>query len=186
MTEDEAFLDGSRCSGNDDNDSMVQSLLDREERCLLALAPPVPDGIDEWRPLVADTGFVRRSSVLARGAPLHRIAQRQAWQRFPRDLYDPRTLALAALEAVVSRQEMQDGALTDLAAAVDEALCPVASRVSPLPSPVLRLSPSPSRCPPLLLAPLTTLRPRTTTAPLSSWARSSTTAQDGMTAPTEA
>ncbi|MGY5079229.1 hypothetical protein ACWIGX_19410 [Streptomyces nigrescens] len=113
MTENEAFLGGSRCSGNDDIDSMVQSLLDREERRLLASAPPVPDGIDEWRALVADAGFVRRSSVLARGAPLHRIAQRQAWQRFPHDLYDPRTLALAALEAVVSRQEMEAEATTE-------------------------------------------------------------------------
>ncbi|MEU5810790.1 multiple cyclophane-containing RiPP AmcA [Streptomyces sp. NPDC047718] len=33
------------------------------------------------------------------------VDQRQAWQRFPHGLYDRRRLALAALEAVVSRQE---------------------------------------------------------------------------------
>lgn len=90
-----------------------QCLLDREERRLLDAASDVSDGVDEWRALVADAGFVRRSSVLARGAPLHRIDQRQAWQRFPRGLYDPRTLALIALEVVVSRQEMEAEATTE-------------------------------------------------------------------------
>ncbi|UQA90514.1 hypothetical protein [Streptomyces halobius] len=113
MTEHKAFLDGSNRAEDHDFDPMVQALLDREERRLLASAPPVPDGIDEWHALVAEAGFVRRSSVLARGAPLHRIDQRQAWQRFPRDRYDPRTLALAALEAVVSRQEMEAEATTE-------------------------------------------------------------------------
>lgn len=65
-------------------------------------------------------------------------------------------------------------------------LCPVTSRVSPLPSPVLRLSPPPSRCPPLQPAMATALRPRTKAAPPSSWARSSTTAPDGMTVATGA
>ncbi|MBW8699070.1 hypothetical protein MBT84_05675 [Streptomyces sp. MBT84] len=92
---------------------MVQALLDREERRLLVSVPAVSDGVDEWRALVAEPGFVRRSSVLARGAPLHRINQRTAWQRFPQGLYDPRTLALAALEAVVSQQEMEAEATTE-------------------------------------------------------------------------
>ncbi|MFG2977786.1 hypothetical protein ACGFYY_32940 [Streptomyces sp. NPDC048331] len=112
MTGNKAFLHGSARAG-DDFDSMVQALLDREERRLLASPSAVPDGVDEWRALVAEVGFVRRSSVLARGAPLHRIDQRQAWQRFPDGLYDPRTLALAALEAVVSRQEMEAEATTE-------------------------------------------------------------------------
>ncbi|MET9078593.1 hypothetical protein ABZX95_42205 [Streptomyces sp. NPDC004232] len=113
MTEHKAFLTGLDCAEGDDCDSMIQALLDREERRLLASASTVPDGVDEWRALVAEAGFVRRSSVLARGAPLHRIDQRQAWQRFSRGLYDPRTLALAALEAVVSRQEMEAEATTE-------------------------------------------------------------------------
>ena len=113
MAEHKAFFDGSDRAEEDDCDSMIQALLDREERRLLASASTVPDGVDEWRALVAAVGFVRRSSVLARGAPLHRIDQRQAWQRFPRGLYDPRTLALAALEAVVSRQEMEAEATTE-------------------------------------------------------------------------
>ncbi|MCZ1012331.1 hypothetical protein [Streptomyces lydicus] len=113
MTEHKRFPDGFDHAEEDGCDPMIQALLDREERRLLASASAVPDGVDEWRALVAEVGFVRRSSVLARGAPLHRIDQRQAWQRFPRGLYDPRTLALAALEAVVSRQEMEAEATTE-------------------------------------------------------------------------
>ncbi|MFH8790927.1 hypothetical protein [Streptomyces roseoverticillatus] len=112
MTERNVSLGSTGCA-EDDIDSMVQALLDREERRLLASAPAVPDGIDEWRALVAEPGFTRRNSVLARGAPLHRIDQRKAWQRFPRDLYCPRTLGLAALEAVVSQQEMESEATTE-------------------------------------------------------------------------
>ncbi|EMF56462.1 MULTISPECIES: hypothetical protein [Streptomyces] len=113
MAEHKAFLDGFDRAEEDDCDPMIQALLDREERRLIASASTVPDGVDEWRALVAAVGFVRRSSVLARGAPLHQIDQRQAWQRFPRGLYDPRTLALAALEAVVNRQEMEAEATTE-------------------------------------------------------------------------
>lgn len=113
MAEQRVLSDGSGRAEADDFDSMVRSLLDREERRLLASASAATDGIDEWRSLVAEAGFARRSSVLARGAPLHRIDQRQAWQGFPRGLYDPRTLALAALEAVVSRQEMEAEATTE-------------------------------------------------------------------------
>ncbi|MFE0062747.1 hypothetical protein [Streptomyces sp. NPDC059003] len=113
MTEHTSLLDCLDRVEDDDCDAMIQVLLDREERRLLASASAVPDGLDEWRALVAEVGFVRRSSVLARGAPLHRMDQRQAWQRFPRGLYDPRTLALAALEAVVSRQEMEAEATTE-------------------------------------------------------------------------
>ncbi|MFE2850125.1 hypothetical protein ACFXJO_03210 [Streptomyces lavendulae] len=112
MTANSSFLRGPGCA-EDEVDTMVQALLDREERRLLGAQSPVPDGVDEWRTLVAEPGFVRRSSALARGTPLHRINQRQAWQRFPRGLYDPRTLALAALEAVVSRQEMEAEATTE-------------------------------------------------------------------------
>ncbi|WP_326623925.1 MULTISPECIES: hypothetical protein [unclassified Streptomyces] len=98
---------------DDDTDQIVRSLLDREERRLLAAAPEPAEGADTWLGLVAEPGFVRRASVLARAAPLHRIDQRQAWQQFPADLYDPRTLALAALEAVVSRQGMEVEATTE-------------------------------------------------------------------------
>ncbi|MET8676144.1 hypothetical protein ABZW18_00685 [Streptomyces sp. NPDC004647] len=97
----------------DETDQVLQALLDREERRLLAAAPEATDGVETWLGLVAEPGFVRRSSVLARAAPLHRIDQRQAWQQFPGDLYDPRTLALAALEAVVSRQGMELEATTE-------------------------------------------------------------------------
>ncbi|MFI1890769.1 hypothetical protein [Streptomyces jumonjinensis] len=113
MTKHKSLRDGFDRAEEDGVDAMVQTLLDREERQLLASPSAVPDGVDEWRALVAEAGFVRRSSVLARGAPLHRIDQRRAWQRFPRSLYDPRTLALAALEAVVNRQEMEAEATTE-------------------------------------------------------------------------
>ncbi|WP_330455453.1 hypothetical protein OIB37_35970 [Streptomyces sp. NBC_00820] len=113
MTETKASPHGPDCTQDDGPDTMLQALLDREERRLLVSVPAAPDGVDEWRALVAEPGFVRRSSVLARGVPLHRIDQRSAWQRFPRGLYDPRTLALAALEAVVSQQEMEAEATTE-------------------------------------------------------------------------
>ena len=113
MTETKVFAHSPDREQDDGLDTMVQALLDREERRLLGAVPAVSDGVDEWRALVAEPGFVRRSSVLARGAPLHRIDQRAAWQRFPRGLYDPRTLALAALEAVVSQQEMEAEATTE-------------------------------------------------------------------------
>ncbi|PKV82582.1 hypothetical protein [Streptomyces sp. TLI_146] len=113
MTDHKNPRDGFVRPEEDGVDTMLQALLDREECRLLASASTVPDGIDEWRALVAEPGFVRRSAVLARGAPLHRIDQRQAWQRFPGGLYDPRTLALAGLEAVVSRQEMEAEATTE-------------------------------------------------------------------------
>ncbi|MGW0550112.1 hypothetical protein [Streptomyces altiplanensis] len=92
---------------------MVLALLDREERRLLAFAPGPADEVDTWLGLVTEAGFVRRTAVLARAAPLHRIDQRQAWQQFPSGVYDPRTLALAALEAVVSRQGMELEATTE-------------------------------------------------------------------------
>ncbi|MFJ2627664.1 hypothetical protein ACIO6T_30760 [Streptomyces sp. NPDC087532] len=98
---------------HDDTDEIVQSLLDREELRLLAAVSDPVDGDEAWLGLVAEPGFVRRASVLARAAPLHRIDQRQAWQQFPAGLYDPRTLALAALEAVVSRQGMEAEATTE-------------------------------------------------------------------------
>ncbi|MET8248686.1 hypothetical protein ABZV31_32460 [Streptomyces sp. NPDC005202] len=113
MTETKALPHSPGDAQDDGLDTMVQALLDREERRLLVSVPAASDGVDEWRALVAEPGFVRRSSVLARGAPLHRIDQRTAWQRFPRGLYDPRTLALAALEAVVSQQEMEAEATTE-------------------------------------------------------------------------
>ncbi|WP_405785700.1 hypothetical protein [Streptomyces sp. NBC_01367] len=104
---------GSGLDEYDETDDIVRSLLDREElRLLSAVSEPV-DGDDAWLGLVAEPGFVRRTSVLARAAPLHRIDQRQAWQQFPAGLYDPRTLALAALEAVVSRQGMEVEATTE-------------------------------------------------------------------------
>ncbi|MFG2845350.1 hypothetical protein ACGF12_19575 [Kitasatospora sp. NPDC048296] len=99
-------------SGADEADALVERLLDREERRLLSAAAQREDS-DNWFGLVADAGFVRRCTVLARAAPLHRIDQRQAWQQFPDDLYDPRALALAALEAVVSRQGMELEATTE-------------------------------------------------------------------------
>ncbi|MCY0933854.1 hypothetical protein [Streptomyces sp. H34-S4] len=99
---------------DDEADAMIQALLDREELQLLSASPESADEVDTWLALVAESGFVRRTSVLARAAPLHRIDQRKAWQKdFPADLYDPRTLALAALEAVVSRQGMELEATTE-------------------------------------------------------------------------
>ncbi|MEU5980285.1 hypothetical protein [Streptomyces sp. NPDC047315] len=88
-------------------------MLDREELRLLSALSKTAAEDGTWLDLVADPGFVRRTSVLARAAPLHRIDQRQAWQQFPAGLYDPRTLALAALEAVVSRQGMEVEATTE-------------------------------------------------------------------------
>ena len=90
----------------------VDALLDSEERQLLAAAPE--SAADSgWLPLVADPGFVRRSAVLARSGPLHRLDLRQAWQQFPAGVYDPRTLALAALEVVMHHQGLDREATTD-------------------------------------------------------------------------
>ncbi|MGW6898849.1 hypothetical protein ACWGF2_19915 [Streptomyces sp. NPDC054919] len=97
----------------DDTDEVLRSLLDGEELRLLAAAPGPAGGDNTWFGLVTEPGFVRRTSVLARAAPLHRIDQRQAWQQFPAGLYDPRTLALAALEAVVSMQGMEVESTTE-------------------------------------------------------------------------
>lgn len=89
----------------------ADGLLDSEERELLNAAPEL--GRDAgWKSLVSDPGFVRRSTVLARSNPLHRLDLRQAWQQFPAGVYDPRTLALAALEAVMHQQGMEQEATT--------------------------------------------------------------------------
>ncbi|MET9378816.1 hypothetical protein ABZX98_32565 [Streptomyces sp. NPDC002992] len=87
-------------------------LLDSEERQLLAAAPG-PSDTGGWKSLVSDPGFVRRSTVLARSSPLHRLDLRQAWQQFPAGVYDPRTLALAALEAVMHQQGLDQEATTE-------------------------------------------------------------------------
>lgn len=102
-------------------------LLDSEERELLAAAPE--HGYDGgWTSLVSDPGFVRRSTVLARSSPLHRLDLRQAWQQFPAGVYDPRTLALAALEAVMHQQGLEQEATTE---AVVEFLVELAGRAAP-------------------------------------------------------
>ncbi|MFF0484865.1 hypothetical protein [Streptomyces sp. NPDC004435] len=102
-------------------------LLDSEERQLLAAAPGRGDP-GGWKPLVSDAGFVRRSAVLARSSPLHRLDLKQAWQQFPSGVYDPRTLALAALEAVMHQQGLEQEATT---AAVVEFLVELAQEAAP-------------------------------------------------------
>ncbi|MGW6638234.1 hypothetical protein [Streptomyces cyaneofuscatus] len=102
-----------RPDDHDGSDAILRPLLDREEQRLLSAVSKTCAENGTWLDLVAESGFVRRTSVLARAAPLHRIDQRQAWQQFPTGLYDPRTLALAALEAVVSRQGMEVEATTE-------------------------------------------------------------------------
>ncbi|MFJ1936744.1 hypothetical protein ACIOGZ_29300 [Kitasatospora sp. NPDC088160] len=112
MTSTRTIRRGTRPPDDEDQDAIVQRLLDREENRLLAEACE-PESGDGWIGLVSDAGFVRKCTVLAHSAPLHRIDQRQAWQQFPPGLYDPRTMALAALEAVVSQQGMEREATTD-------------------------------------------------------------------------
>ncbi|MFJ8077044.1 hypothetical protein ACIQ7Q_24665 [Streptomyces sp. NPDC096176] len=105
----------------------AERLLDSEERQLLAAAPE--RGCDEgWTSLVSDPSFVRRSTVLARSSPLHRLDLRQAWQQFPAGVYDPRTLALAALEAVMHQQGLDEEATTE---AVVEFLVELAREAAP-------------------------------------------------------
>ncbi|MDP9612881.1 hypothetical protein [Streptomyces demainii] len=101
--------------------------MDSEERQLLTVAPE--HGADSsWISLVTDPGFVRRSAVLARSSPLHRLDLRQAWQQFPAGLYDPRTLALAALEAVMHHQGLDQEATTE---AIVDFLVELARRAAP-------------------------------------------------------
>jgi hypothetical protein len=52
---------------------------------------------------VLEEGFVRRTKSLLRTAPIHRMAQTSAWQDWDDELYDPRVLAMAAIDAVISR-----------------------------------------------------------------------------------
>ncbi|WP_327167147.1 hypothetical protein [Streptomyces subrutilus] len=111
---------------NDDLGS-ANRLLDSEERQLLAATPGHSD-TGGWKALVSDAGFVRRSTVLARSSPLHRLDLRQAWQQFPAGLYDPRTLALAALEAVMHQQGLEQEATTE---AVVEFLMELACEAAP-------------------------------------------------------
>ncbi|MFF1872988.1 hypothetical protein [Kitasatospora herbaricolor] len=110
-TVQEPYRADTRLDGDID-DTTVFGLLDFEERELLHDAPQNDDGPESWLDLVADAGFVRRSTVLARSGPLHRLTTLLAWQPFPDDLYDVRTMALAAVEAVVSRQGMEREATT--------------------------------------------------------------------------
>ncbi|MFE4972878.1 hypothetical protein ACFRAR_12275 [Kitasatospora sp. NPDC056651] len=112
MTSTRTIRRGARPLDDEDQDAIVQRLLNREENRLLAEACE-PESGDGWLGLVSDAGFVRKCTVLAHSAPLHRIDQRQAWQQFPTGLYDPRTMALAVLEAVVSQQGMEREATTE-------------------------------------------------------------------------
>ncbi|MEU7045909.1 hypothetical protein AB0A77_33295 [Streptomyces varsoviensis] len=112
----------------DAGDPAVLALLDSEERRLLAEAPEQEAGAGTWFTLVADPSFVRRSTVLARSSPLHRLDLRQAWQQFPAGVYDPRTLALAALEAVMHHQGLDQEATTE---AVVEFLSGLARMAAP-------------------------------------------------------
>ncbi|MFF2618588.1 hypothetical protein [Kitasatospora sp. NPDC058046] len=112
MTSTRTIRRGVRPLDDEDQDAIVRRLLDREENRLLAEACESEPG-DGWLGLVCDAGFVRKCTVLAHSAPLHRIDQRQAWQQFPTGLYDPRTMALAVLEAVVSQQGMEREATTE-------------------------------------------------------------------------
>lgn len=52
---------------------------------------------------VVESAFVRRTRTLLRTAPLHGLATKTSWQGWDSDLYDPRVLALAAIDAVVAR-----------------------------------------------------------------------------------
>lgn len=52
---------------------------------------------------VLEEGFVRRTRALLRTAPLHRLAGATSWQDWDATAYDPRVLALAAIDAVVAR-----------------------------------------------------------------------------------
>ncbi|MEV6923946.1 hypothetical protein AB0M46_05460 [Dactylosporangium sp. NPDC051485] len=89
------------------------SMLTAEEHELLASEPrPVMDFAESMQ-FVTDAGFVRRVTVLARSAPLHAMESKEAWQQFAEDRYDLRSLALAALDAVVTRQGMEDEATSE-------------------------------------------------------------------------
>jgi hypothetical protein len=52
---------------------------------------------------VLEEGFVRRTKSLLRTAPIHRMAQTSGRQDWDAELYDPRVLAMAAIDAVISR-----------------------------------------------------------------------------------
>ncbi|MFI5867870.1 hypothetical protein [Streptomyces sp. NPDC051546] len=67
----------------------------------------------EWREIIRAPGFVRRRVSLALSGVLHDLAHRPGPQPFPRQRYDVVSLALAALDAVVSRQGLEDEATTE-------------------------------------------------------------------------
>jgi hypothetical protein len=52
---------------------------------------------------VLEEGFIRRTKALLRTAPLHRLAGTSGYQGWGEATYDPRVLALAAIDAVVAR-----------------------------------------------------------------------------------
>lgn len=86
--------------------------LEADERDLVASSNGRSEAIDALR-LVADAAFVRRVTVLARSAPLHDMEGRESRQQFAADRYDLRSLALAALDAVVVRQGLDEEATSE-------------------------------------------------------------------------
>src|SRR5574340_1281934 len=52
---------------------------------------------------VLEEGFIRRTRALLHTAPLHRLAGVTSWQDWETTAYDPRVLAMAAIDAVVAR-----------------------------------------------------------------------------------
>jgi hypothetical protein len=105
-------------AGDDDGDDLeitsdLFSVLTAEERELLTEPHHAGADLAESLQLVTDAGFVRRVTVLARSSPLHSMGSREAWQQFAEDRYDLRSMALAAVDAVVMRQGMEDEATSE-------------------------------------------------------------------------
>lgn len=89
------------------------ALLDPDEREVVAGSPASAPDLTESLGMVADSAFVRRVTVLAHSSPLHAMETRESWQGFAPSRYDLRSLALAALDAVILRQGLAEEATAD-------------------------------------------------------------------------
>ncbi|MGW5927172.1 hypothetical protein ACWF2L_13095 [Streptomyces anulatus] len=96
-----------------DLDTYESEGLTADERDLFAGLGQSAVASPEWQELVRAPGFTRRRVSLALSGVLHDLARRPGPQPFPRQRYDLVSLALAALDAVVSRQGLEDEATTE-------------------------------------------------------------------------
>lgn len=64
-------------------------------------------------PSVVDASFVRRVKAMLPTAPIHRLAEITGWREWGDAGYDPRVLAVTAIDAVIARQGLVTGMTYD-------------------------------------------------------------------------